>query len=268
MDRLALRLTLRRLAPVLTVVGAGVLTVGPVVGLLALALSTDIFTVQAVTVIDAREDLVAAVKEVTDEHLRSVPWRRAIFLVPADDIEAAIVTRLPSVRSAHVRRTLPGTLTVIIQAKEPALLLFSGGRYYFVDDQGVAYEEAQLDRLPGVVLPTIKNNDRAATVPAGTAVISEAFANFVRTAQAELPHVSGATPVEIRIPSLASREVHFLLNNNWTVRFDVTRAAATQLAVLRTVLDTTLTTAEKETLEYIDLRIPNRVYYKTRSAGI
>lgn len=228
---------------------------------------TEVFTVQAVTVVDARDHTMKAAREIIEQAVESLPLTRNIFFVPVETIEAKIISALPQVRTVHVTRKLPGTIKAIVQEKTPELLLLSNGKYYFVDGQGVPYEEARLETLPEVVLPTVKNNDRESEVTLGAAAVDVSFVAFLKEVQQGLPEHTGSQVAEIRIPSLAAREVHFTLNNNWRLLFDVTRSPEQQLNLLQRLLKETIGEEEKKTLEYVDLRIPNRVYYKAAGSA-
>lgn len=248
-----------------------VLSVTLLIGLIVVPLAllgwliffTDTFVVQAVTVLDARDHTSQAVRAIIEERVG-----RNIFFIRTEDLQQRILADVPQVRTAHILRKLPGTLKVVLQEKEPSLLLLSKANYYFVDAEGIAYEEARLDTLPGVVLPVVKNNDQGTNVVIGNPVVEKSFVEFVLRLQEELPNIISAEVAEIRIPSLAAREVHFLLNNNWEIRFDVTRSAAAQLDVLARLLRDTISEEEKQALEYVDLRIPNRVYYRTTNSTV
>lgn len=262
LQRRTVRRLWRRVLPWFSVALLVAIVTVPLILFAWLFFRTQVFTVQAVTVVDAREHTAEAVRTIIERAVERLPLNRNIFFVPTQTIETEIVLVLPQVRTVYITRKLPGTIKVIVQEKTPELLLLSGGKYYFVDQAGVPYEEARLETLPEVVLPTVKNNDRAATVTLGAAAVDAAFVTFLKEVQRELPKRIGSQVAEVRIPSLAAREVHFTLDNNWQVRFDVTRSAAQQLDILQRLLTTTIGEEEKKTLEYIDLRIPNRVYYK------
>ena len=227
---------------------------------------TQSFAIQAVTVIDARPQTTAAVEDIVESELLKSSWYSNIFFTPVEVIEDHIASSLPQVRTAHINRKLPSTLVVVIQEKTPALLLLSGGKYYFVDTEGIAYEEAQLDTLPGTVLPTVKNNDRGARVTIDTRAVDASFVQLIQSTHNTLPEYTEAEVAEIRIPSLATREVYFLLTNNWEIRFDSTRPAEGQMKILKRIIEEIVTLEEKKTLEYIDLRIPDRIYYRTKEA--
>ncbi len=218
---------------------------------------TQTFAVSAITVVDAKPHTIESVRILLGKSIG-----QNILFVSTEQIEQRILREVPQVRDAHIVRKLPGTLKVIVQEKKPALLLISGGSYYFVDDEGIAYENASLDVLPGVVLPTVKNTDTKAMVRLGTNAVESSFIQFMNEALEKLPDITEANIAEMRIPSLATREVHFLLDTNWKILMDTTRSAEGQLDILFRLLEDTVTQEEKQTLEYIDLRIPNRVYYK------
>ncbi len=218
---------------------------------------THTFAVSAITVVDAKPNTQESVRALSQDSTG-----KNILFISTEQLEQKILHDVPQVRDVHILRKLPGTLKIIVQEKKPALLLVSGGSHYFVDAEGIAYENASLDVLPGVVLPTVKNSDSLAEVTLGTNAVDASFVNFMMEVQAKLPEITHAQIAEMRIPSLATREVHFLLDRNWKILMDTTRSAEDQLDILGRLLEDTITTEEQQTLQYIDLRIANRVYYK------
>ena len=259
------RMLIRRTLPWIPAALLVLIVIVPVGLFVWLLFYIDVFTIQAVTVVDAREHTLLATREVIERRLEQMPLGRNIFFVQTKVLESDIMGAVPQVRSVHVVRKLPGTIKAIVQEKTPVMLLLSNQQYYFVDADGVAYEEARLDTLPGVVLPTVKNNDVTATVTLGAAVVTPLFVSFLQKVQNELPEKINSEVAEIRIPSLSAREMHVVLNTNWQIRFDVMRSAERQFDILQQII-AAMSDEEKASLEYIDLRVPNRVYYRsTRS---
>ncbi len=236
------------------------LIITPITLFMWLLFFTNTFSITAVTVVDARPVTEHAVRSrITDASIG-----KNLLFMQTKPMERLLIEDVPQIKDVHIIRKLPGTLKIIIQERNPSLLLLSGGTYYFLDDQGVAYEIASLDTLPGIVLPVIKNSDKKTDVTLGTRAVDEQFIGFVATVQEKLPKIANAHVVEMRIPSLAAREAHFLLDRNWKILMDTTQSADNQLGILSRLLKHTITAEEQQTLEYIDLRIPNRVYYKSR----
>ncbi len=220
---------------------------------------TKTFAVSAITVVDARPVTEQQIRDIAD----SMKGENILFL-QTDVLTVRLARDIPQIKNVHIVRKLPGTLKIIIQEKTPTLLLLSNASYYFVDAAGIAYETASLDSLPGIVLPVVKNADTNGTVTLGAPAVDPTFVSFIEEVQKKMPDIALAQVVEMKIPSLAAREVHFQLNRNWNILMDTTRSASAQLTVLKQLLEHTVTQEEQQTLQYIDLRIPNRVYYKTR----
>lgn len=266
----SLKITVKQITahalPWMSILLVAALIIIPFSILLWLFFFTSLFTIQAVTVVDARPHITEAAKEIVDERIKSAPFNKNIFFIDTAAIENELTTKLPEIRTTRVTRQLPGTIKVVVLEKLPVLLFLSSTQYYFVDEQGIAYEKARLETLPGEVLPIVKNDDQEGKVTVGVPAVSNSFVEFVQFMQKELPEKINTKVAEIRIPSVSAREVHFLLVNNWELRFDSTREPAHQLAILEQLLRTTITPAEQSKLEYIDLRIPDRVYYKTRDS--
>ena len=260
--RLGMGKLVKLAVPVLSMVLLVLLVAVPLLLLGWFVFFSDMFVVQAVTVVDARPHTVEQVKTILEDKIDEVVVKRNIFFLTSDLLESAVLAELPQVRTVHIVRKLPGTVKAIVQEKEPALLLLSDGQYYFVDDSGVPYEKARLDTLPGVVLPTVKNDNRETRVVLGVAAVEPSFVAFMRSVQDRLPDSVGAQVAEIHIPSLAAREVHYYLNNNWRILFDATRPFEQQLKTLEQLLRETISEEDQPRLEYIDLRIPQRAYYR------
>jgi cell division septal protein FtsQ len=248
--------------PFLSMILLVLLVVVPLLLLSWFIFFSDTFVVQAVTVVDARAHTIEQVKTILEDKVDKVVIKRNIFFLQSDLLESAVLAELPQVRTVHIVRKLPGTIKAIVQEKEPALLLLSDGQYYFVDDNGVPYEEARLDTLPGVVLPIVKNDNQETRVVLGVAAVEPSFVAFMRSVQEKLPDSVGAQVAEIHIPSLAAREVHYYLDNNWRILFDATRTFEQQLITLEQLLKETIKEEDQTRLEYIDLRIPQRAYYR------
>lgn len=265
--RLGLGKFIKSAVPFLSMILLIILIVAPLVFLTWSVFFSDMFLVQAITVVDARPHTIEQVKTILEDKIDEVVVKRNIFFLQSDLLESAVLAELPQVRTIHIVRKLPGTVKAIVQEKEPALLLLSDGQYYFVDDNGIPYEKARLDTLPGVVLPIVKNDNRETQVVLGVAAVEPSFVTFMRSVQEELPDRVGAQVAEIHIPSLAAREVHYYLDNNWRILLDATRPFENQIKTLEQLLRETIKEEDQERLEYIDLRIPQRAYYRV-SGGV
>lgn len=111
-----------------------------------------------------------AVTEVEVEGLRHLPQRailsrvslegQNLLALPVSDVERA-VSQEPWVHSVEVRRRLPGTVTLLVQEREPALVWEAGGKRLLVDQDGAVLEEAR----SSVQFPLLRDLDGKRPAP-------------------------------------------------------------------------------------------------------
>jgi cell division protein FtsQ len=131
-----------------------------------------------------REILVAGTERTTPDAVRDVLrgyLGRNVVELDLDEV-AATATRDPWVKSASVKRILPGTLRVAVTERTPGALALIGGCVYVVDDggfvMGPAGPELPYD-LPLIVgLDARQGKDREATLARGIDLLMRLHAAF------------------------------------------------------------------------------------------
>ncbi len=86
------------------------------------------------------------------------------------------IAALPWVKSVHVRRELPRTLSVEIVERKPVALVALGGPLYLVEKDGVPFKRAQVSETEGLPIITGISRERYRAVPeAAHALVREAL---------------------------------------------------------------------------------------------
>lgn len=111
----------------------------------------------------------------SDAELRAalpLTGRPNLFQIDLDRLEAALL-ELPPVKAVRITRKFPGELKVVVQEREPVLILESGGGYRAVDGEGFPFlalsrpDELPLPRFrsspPGRASPDIREAARLAS---------------------------------------------------------------------------------------------------------
>lgn len=132
---------------------------------------------------------------------------------------------------------------------------------FWLNDRGVAFGESGL-ASGGLALHIEDKTERNLEI--GLALMdSRTLAElvFLRQAAAENLGVN-LNGAELNDPNMADFE--FVADDGWRLKISTTDNAYKTLATLEQSLDEISKTAPVSTLEYIDLRIPNKVYYKFR----
>lgn len=177
---------------------------------------------------------------------------RNILTLRSADIEKEIISQFGDLANLKIVRGLPDTLKIQLEARQSKMVWQVEERNYLVDSQGLIIKEIQGESD----LPKVKDNKNL-PVLANQVVASEIFLNFIVEASSKFPEVVGS-----RISSFEVNETIFqvdaLTDQGWKVIFDTTRSVDSQLSGLKQFLSE----HKDEMIEYADVRIEGKVYYK------
>lgn len=168
----------------------------------------------------------------------------------ADDLK----TRDPLILSVELKRKWFHTLQIVVNLKQPGLGWTTGNQTYLVDRDGTI-----IDSFPaGSSLPVVID-DSNLPVKISQRIVSTKFVTFVADI---IPHISeyglAVSKIEVKETTV---DLYVTTNKGYQLIFDTSRNASDELADLKGVL--ALITSQKKTpTTYIDLRIPNKAYFK------
>jgi len=128
---------------------------------------------------------------------------------------------------------------------------------FFTDDSGFIYREAP--EISGTLLPTFYSDDASLCQIRARAVsaVTIAFASAVKK---ELQS-SGVDLTQFVLNNEINTELRVFTVEGWFIYFDMSRSALVQARVLETLLKDEIKT-NRATLQYVDLRVEDRVYYR------
>ncbi len=194
--------------------------------------------------------------EITQEvHASLGSWQQSNLLtMDAGTLESALQRLDPMIKSISVQRSWPHGVSVSVILKQPSLGWSSGNQTYLLDRDGTV-----ISALPaGSTLPVVVDGSNL-PVKLGDRVTSSRFVDFTTSVTNGLPALG------VKATTLAVKETTFDLyvntNKGYQLVFDTTRPVAQQLADLKTIL-VSLAAQKRTAVEYIDLRIDGKAYYK------
>lgn len=138
------------------------------------------------------------------------------------------------------------------QAAETAQCYFSG-------EDNIVYEKVSDGLLAGSV--KVFRDDR---ININAKAGNKALTAFVRELAANFNRKTGLILDYFYLPPLDSRELHLVTSDGWQIYFDLNRDVNDQLWVLSNVLKNKMSDSDKKSLDYVDLRVIDRVIYKTK----
>ncbi len=217
----------------------------------------------------------AEIKEIVENNLQEKLWRvvpqKSIALISSRKIKNDILDKFPEIKEVIIQKKLPNILIVKIWEREKIgvwckiekeeelatstqeFIEKKINQCFYIDQQGIIYRKAPL--MKGNLVLNIYSAQKQ-TADLRTQVTSPEIINFILSINNGLKEI-----VDFEIISL--EDLRVLTLNNYQIYFNPSYSAELQLQALGTVL-------EKEIredfifLDYIDLRIQDRVYYKLR----
>ncbi len=249
-----------RLAAVATCIG--------VPGLIAGTLLAPQFRVKTITIEGSDERTKTEAETIARTFLAreaSVFGSARTFLVPRERLAAELTSLLPHIASARVVRRLPGTVEIRIQEKVAVAYLNQDSALYAMDGAGRIIAQATAEEAATSGLPRVRNIQATSPVRLGDDVLNEEVIALLHDVVVLLPERVNASIREFLVPAVGTEEVHVRTDRGWTLLLDAKRPFADQLAVLEKILTEELNPKALERLEYMDLRVPGKVFYRLRS---
>lgn len=182
-----------------------------------------------------------------------------VFLVQERKIENALKKNFPEIKDVTVKTLLSGALVVTTEKrKERALYCVNKGTCYFIDEEGVAWSDApEASGLLRLVIAGDREVKALGERPLSQPLISAIFTVEERIKREDKFAIKR---VMLRLPDFV-----VITNAGFEVLLDPAEPVGAQLDALFLVLEKEIPEEKWGEVEYIDVRIPNRVYYKLKN---
>ncbi len=165
-----------------------------------------------------------------------------------------LLSKIPQISEVSFGKNLINNLlTIEITEHQTSVVWQTAGEKFLVNRYGVVYDKAE-DNTPLILIEDLKN----VPVSLNQKVVAPDFIEFVTSFVANLPRKTNISITRITIPE-TTFEVEMYTNQKWRIILDTTRPPDEQLNALVRVLREM---ADNPPKDYVDLRIPNKVFYK------
>jgi cell division septal protein FtsQ len=181
---------------------------------------------------------------------------RPVFVASASEARAAVL-RLPAVRDAHVRITLPDMAEIDLAERDAVARWVTGPTEWYVDAEGVVFGSADPQGAPTIRVIDDRETTRTCAGRAGGRCVDPA----VLLGALRLARIA---PGELR-PDALKPEVHVdptqglvvRSGAGWEIRFGTADDLEKKLSNAKKVLSDD----PKRRLDYVDVRSPDRIVF-------
>jgi len=231
-------------------------------GLLYLFIFSSVFQIKEIQVSGANKSLGQEIKEIISANAQN------IFLTNFQAITNDILSSYPQIGKVSLKRKLPDKLLAQIEERKPVAVFFRpdpksrlkffkgqlNNDYFFVDDQGIVFEETTNQDLN---LPFIKSKAAIYRFDLGQEIIKKDYLEKILKINSGINN--NVQISEIFLVSENRLNIKTLLG--WEIYFNPKQDLAWQIEELDIVLKEKIPLEQRGNLEYIDLRF-EKVYIK------
>lgn len=233
--------------------------------------------------------------EEVEKELQGKKWgvfpRRNYFFLPEKEM-SRVMERFPSYQNISFEKRLPSTLTIYYKHHQPVSVVIQSYKErilieppvledpvdeplipvedeyeeivreqgFRLSDAGVVLEKIHIDSIDSQEVVLTVRSPRVVEI--GDSLIDERLFRAMQDLQ-ELFEPSIHIPIEsFEVgDNFLPHEIHVVTREGWKVYFDWSKDTKEQIHILQTLLSGALQ-EKRQTIQYIDLRIKDKVFYK------
>lgn len=185
--------------------------------------------------------------------------------------EKKMMEAFPRIEEVKIIKKYPSSVKISIKEKEIAEILcqeknnhiekyIETSKCFFIDKNGIAFDEAA--QTQGFLILKILDR-RNIDINLNAKALSPEFVEFVGTIRKNFKNVLPGDNIKWFILDHPAQREATAIVDDWKIVFDTSGDPNRQLFVLKEILEKEVKD-QKNLLEYIDLRVNGRAYYKLR----
>lgn len=211
-------------------------------------------------------DILDIIKPALSGKALGVVNKNNLLLVEKGNLRRDILEKFRQIRTVEVRKEFPSELDVHLVERIPTLLFQGANGWFIVDENAIAYDtvDPNAEGIAKYDLLRLTDSD-GKNVELGTAATSEAYIDYVIRIREKMKNDT-EIPIgnDFQTPSLISKDIRVKTQDGWGIYFNENIDLDKEIEMLNAVLNHEIDKSQRADLEYIDLRIDNKVYYKFR----
>ncbi len=183
-----------------------------------------------------------------------------LFILSKSNIKTTLTAAFPTITGINVEKELFNGLTVRYEKRIPIGIWCGKINCYYFDKEGIIFKEAPLTE-GGLILKIEDSGNKEVSL--GEKAINADLLKFIMEFNNKLLDSGQIKVVEFKIGPSADFDLKAVTANGWLIYLDQNQNPALAASNLFTILNEVIKN-KISSLEYIDLRIPSRVFYKLK----
>jgi cell division septal protein FtsQ len=187
-----------------------------------------------------------------------------LVLFPENSLKKELREKFKRIEDVRVERKFPDRIIVSIKERKLTMMLCSSGRCYLLNERGEAYsaDNFSSEELEKENLITLNDLSGAQISTENNPLESDFQAFILQLGEQVQKETDILIKRQYETPSRMSNDLKVETEAGWKIYFSEEVGLGKELLMLKTVLTNKIEKERQKDLEYIDLRIANKVFYK------
>lgn len=222
-----------------------------IAGLIYLLFFSSFFRISTIDISEIEHSDKDEIRKISNDFLVQSFYNQNIWLFSEKDLVTKIKV-LGGIREVNIDKTYPNRISLEITEINPPFIWAVGDKKYLVDEKGEIWDDYddRFNQVPVVI------DLSGLTVERGSKVTHATFGTFISGLMENFEIYTNSTIEKMEV-SETTEEIAVYSSAGWKAYFDTTKEAKKQIENMKLVLD-----KEKNKIEYIDLRMENKIFYK------
>lgn len=232
----------------------------------SLYLSINSIEVNGTEKVDPEKIKNALEEKISGKFLGVIP-KNNLLAISKNGTKKYLLSKFNRLESVEIKKIFPEKMIVYVKEKEFKLIFSTGENKYLIDENGSAWprNDFELDNTEAESLITLTDESGKAISDVETALNTD-FIKYMLNIREGVQNEAG---IEISgnfySPRLISGDLNVETKEGWKIYFNREISIAKSIGILKSVLKDKIKKEDIQKLEYLDLRINNKVYYKLKN---
>lgn len=188
-----------------------------------------------------------------------------LLLAKIGRMEKDIKDEFKIIREIEIKREFPEKLIVSIIERKPKIVFCSADGCFILDENGEAYDNYSSNEENDKNNFIILSEESSREIGLGEIILEKKYMNYALEIKQELlERLEAEIDNNFRVTSLISGDIRVKTKEGWEIYFNENIELEKEIEMLKVVLENKIEKSQRTDLEYVDLRIDNKIYYKFR----
>jgi len=200
---------------------------------------------------------------ISGSYLKILP-RNSLIAVSKGELRKNLMRDFKKIKGIKIEKKFPDAIKIKITERKSFILWCSGGPCYIIDENGYAYsiidlnsEEVRQNKLVKLV------DNSAKPISLGEKVLEREFVESISNIRERIKEeLKFDTEEEFSTQARVSGDIKIKINDGFTLFIDARQPLEVTFSTLKIFLENEDIKKKTKDLEYVDLKVEGKVYYK------